>query len=258
MEPRPTPSPVTHEFAALAYCIGGSAEVEQQGRWSLRPGNVLLVPAGQPHRLVERAGPVSWGLGFCVACVAADDAIALLEPFERVRAGSSPIVNIPAARHAFLERLFEELHGEVDRVDGESLAVQRSLMTLILNEVHRAAQWQTPAAAIDSVVAQSLRFIERRCLGALTLADVAAAVNRSPAHVTTVLKRATGRSAVEWIISGRMAEARRRLLHSDEMVEIIAERVGYADATHFIRLFRRAHGVTPAVWRAGRRGARSG
>jgi AraC-like DNA-binding protein len=39
------------------------------------------------------------------------------------------------------------------------------------------------------------------------------------------------------------------LLHTDEIVAVIAERVGYADATHFIRLFRRAHGMTPAAWR---------
>jgi AraC-like DNA-binding protein len=37
------------------------------------------------------------------------------------------------------------------------------------------------------------------------------------------------------------------------MVEVIAERVGYADATHFIRLFRRMYGVTPAAWRSERR-----
>ncbi|HEY0463268.1 MAG TPA: AraC family transcriptional regulator [Polyangiaceae bacterium] len=37
------------------------------------------------------------------------------------------------------------------------------------------------------------------------------------------------------------------------MVEIIAERVGYADATHFIRLFRRAYGVTPSAWRTAQR-----
>jgi AraC family transcriptional regulator, transcriptional activator of pobA len=47
-----------------------------------------------------------------------------------------------------------------------------------------------------------------------------------------------------------MAEARRLLAASDERVENIAERVGYADATHFIRLFRRRHGSTPTAWRA--------
>ena len=46
-----------------------------------------------------------------------------------------------------------------------------------------------------------------------------------------------------------MAEARRLLRHSSERVEEIAARVGYADATHFIRMFRREHGDTPAAWR---------
>jgi AraC-like DNA-binding protein len=47
-----------------------------------------------------------------------------------------------------------------------------------------------------------------------------------------------------------MAEARRRLLHTEELIEIIAERVGYADVTHFIRMFRRHHDdLTPAAWR---------
>jgi AraC family transcriptional activator of pobA len=57
---------------------------------------------------------------------------------------------------------------------------------------------------------------------------------------------------VEWIIAARLAEARRLLLHGDEMVDVIAERVGYADATHFIRLVRREHGMTPAAWRSAR------
>jgi AraC-like DNA-binding protein len=100
------------------------------------------------------------------------------------------------------------------------------------------------------VVVDSLRFIERNCLGRLSLTEVAAAVGRSPTYVTAALTQATGRSAGAWIVSGRMAEARRLLLHSDEKVDVIAERVGYADATHFIRMFRRESGATPAAWRA--------
>ena len=70
-------------------------------------------------------------------------------------------------------------------------------------------------------------------------------VGRTPAHVTTALRRATGRTAVAWIVAGRMAEAR-RLLRSDLAIDAIAARIGYADATHFIRMFRRMVGCTPA------------
>jgi AraC-like DNA-binding protein len=80
-------------------------------------------------------------------------------------------------------------------------------------------------------------------------------VRRSPPHVTTVVRRATGRSVQAWIITGRLAETRRRLAQTDEHVDVIAKRVGYADVAHFIRLFRRAHGMTPAAWRTRQRRA---
>ena len=63
------------------------------------------------------------------------------------------------------------------------------------------------------------------------------------------MRKETGRTVGQWILEYRMAEARRRLRGTDEPVEVIAERVGYADVTHFIRLFRRTHGLTPAAWR---------
>jgi len=249
----PSPRMVSHEFAALAFYTAGRAEIEQRGRWTVGAGDVVVVPAGEAHRMVAGEHTEAWGVGFCAPCMAADGAGALLEPFERVRAGGTAVVSIAEERREFLASLFVELGREVAGVDEASVAAQRSLAVLILREVQRASPSGGEAVLGEGLAAQALRVIERRCLGPLTLQEVAAAVHRSPSHVTTELRRATGRSAVEWIIAGRLAEARRRLLHSDEMVEVIAERVGYADATHFTRLFRREHGVTPTAWRAERR-----
>jgi AraC-like DNA-binding protein len=75
-------------------------------------------------------------------------------------------------------------------------------------------------------------------------------MHRSPSHLTTTIRRATGKTVQAWIVEGRLAEAERLLLHTDERIDIVAERVGYKDPTHFIRTFRRARGHTPAAWRA--------
>ncbi|MET0405856.1 MAG: AraC family transcriptional regulator [Cystobacter sp.] len=131
--------------------------------------------------------------------------------------------------------------------------MRKSLLSLVLAEVARAAR-VTPAGGFQSTwVGDVLRHIEQNCLGPLSAREVSEVVHKSPSYVTTALKRATGKSVVEWITAGRLSEARRRLMHTDELVEIIAERVGYADVTHFIRMFRRAHGVTPAAWRTHQR-----
>lgn len=245
--------PVTHSYAAMTFITGGSSRVEQNGEWQLRAGDVMLVPAGQAHRLIDSQDAGYWGVAFCVPCFSANGAASLLDPFERVRDGAAAVVQMPGARHAYLAQLFHELAASAQRParDTKALeAVQQSLLTLILNEVDSAAAPRTLNSAAPSVVSESLRYIERNCLRPLTLNEVAKAVQRSPAYVTNALSQATGRSAVEWIVTARMSEARRLLRHSDERVDTIAERIGYADATHFIRMFRRTHGSTPAAWRA--------
>ena len=276
--------PAVHTYAALSFLVEGSVTVGQgQGSgsgvghglgdldlWRASAGDVMLVPAGVPHRMIESRAPVRWSLGFCVSCFAGELA-PLLTPFDRARAGGSPVISIAAERRGRLEGWLGELEAASRRRDRAGEAVQRSLLTLVLDELSRATvpalasasvPASPPSAAADGallaapaqreLVAASLRFIELHCLQPLSLGDVAAAMRRSPAHLTTVLRRATGRSAVQWIIAGRMAEARRRLRAGQEPIEHIAERVGYADATHFIRLFRREHGMTPAAWRASR------
>ena len=229
--------------------------MEQGGEWKVGEGDVLIVPAGSAHRRIDAQRPQFWGVAICTSCLASDGAASLLEPFERVRAGGSPVVRIPSERRAFLIGLFRELE-EVTRATESgtdvTMAVPRSLLVLILNEVDRAARTVATSTSLahGNVVADALRFIERNCLRRLTLGEIAKAVGRTPTYVTSALTRTTGRSAVQWIVSGRMAEARRLLLHSGEDVDIVAERVGYADTTHFIRMFRREHGATPAAWRA--------
>lgn len=246
---RPHPRPATHEHSSLVFYTGGVESIELRGRWTLAAGDVLLVPAGEPHRLVETRGAKLWGLGFCPTCFDTEERDALLAPLSRVRSGASAVVRIPEARRPFLGSLFAELGGATARPGGGSFAVKRSLVTLILSEVAGAAS-ESRGDHPPEIVEQALRFVERRCLDPISLRDVAAAVQRSPAHLTTLVRRSTGRSVGAWIIAGRLAEARRRLLHTDEVVDVIAERVGYQDPTHFIRMFRRAHGLTPAAWRA--------
>jgi AraC-like DNA-binding protein len=242
-----------HEHVALVYFTRGSATVEQRQHYDVREGDVLLVPAGEPHRVRRGEKVASWGIGFCAPCYAPSELAGLLDPFERARAGSSAVVHIAGARQAHFAALCREIERE-SRGSGAHVALaQKSLLALVLVEVSRAAASTAAGQLGPTLVGDALRYIERNALTPISLRDVAAALGRSPSHVTTAVKRATGKSVGEWIISARLSEARNRLLHGDEMVEIIAERVGYADATHFIRLFRREHGVTPAAWRLAAR-----
>ncbi|WP_437672243.1 helix-turn-helix transcriptional regulator [Sorangium sp. So ce131] len=256
---RPPRTPAVHTFVVLALHVGGRTRVEHHGEFELRAGHLHLIPAGDAHRVLSASGPEVWKLAFCRSCLDPDRYGQLLAPLDRVRQGASPVVELPTARQAYVLDLFRELDRE-QTAAGAMPVVAESLLALVLAEVVRArgagaAAPPPPPRQPPSLVADALAFIEARCLGPLTLNEVAQAVRRTPAHVTTAVKQATGRTVVAWIVEGRMAEARRRLLATDEYVDAIAERVGYADPSHFVRLFRRHHGATPAAWRARHRSA---
>lgn len=246
---------VTHASAVVVLCVGGRARVEQRGRVELAAGDVHLLPAGEPHRWLSAEAAEVWCLGFDPVGVVGTEIGELIAPFERVRDGGSAVLRLPAGREEHLRGVLRELAAEQQRPHGVARAqVQRSLLTLALAEVARIE----PVGELrggSSLVVAALRYIERNCLRPLSLRDVAVALGRSPAHLTTAIRRATGRTAQQWIAAGRLAEARRRLLAGDEAIAAIAEQVGVGDPTQFIRMFRRAHGVTPTAWRAAQRAA---
>jgi AraC-like DNA-binding protein len=95
--------------------------------------------------------------------------------------------------------------------------------------------------------------IEERYPRVLSLRDVASAVNVSPGHLTSTVRRRTGRTVQEWITERRMLQARRLLATTALPVAEVGRRVGYPDPGYFARVFGRANGTSPARWRdAGR------
>lgn len=111
-------------------------------------------------------------------------------------------------------------------------------------------QFLVPA---EPPLSEVFRFIEANYHRAIALVDVAKAVGYSPAYLTNLTRRRTGQTVQRWIIERRMAAARSLLLETDEIVEQIANRVGYQHPVHFFRQFRQLHGTTPQVWRSAHR-----
>jgi AraC-like DNA-binding protein len=83
----------------------------------------------------------------------------------------------------------------------------------------------------------------------LSLRDVAGELGMTPGHLTTVVRRRTGRTVGKWITDRRMAGARALLAETDLPVAEVARRVGMSDPGYFSRLFARAHGASPREWR---------
>lgn len=246
----------SHTYAAIVFVTRGLSRIRHTGDLVLRAGDVHLIPPGDAHGAAQLEDMEGWGLTFHPEAFPHDDTQwgshtgLKLGPLLRVRSGSHPVLRPDAHQRQRLEGFLRLLEQEQDSDARSRDQAMSALLRLVLIELERMSgpeDARDPAS--QGTARQALTYIEAHALEPLSLAQVAEAVGRSATHLATVMRKETGRTVGQWILEHRMAEARRRLRGTDEQVEVIAERVGYADVTHFIRLFRRTHGVTPAAWR---------
>jgi AraC family transcriptional regulator, transcriptional activator of pobA len=237
-----------HAFAVINFQLTGEASVEQHETVALQTGDVQLIPVGAAHRIVSARGAEWWSAAIHPSRLDRDRFGPLLAPLEQVSRGALPRLSIPAGRRDFVTTLFSEL----STLEGRDEAVRaESLIALLLSELKDHAPAPATTRAHSDLTTAALSFIAAHAFGPLTLADVARGLGRDRSHLAEVLRRESGRSVGEWIAEVRLEEARRRLESTTERIDVIAERVGYADGTHFARLFKRRYGTTPRAWRLG-------
>jgi AraC family transcriptional activator of pobA len=261
----PGAHPHSHDFLVLTFHLerdGGSLRLGDR-EWQIEAGDVYLIAPGEvvdPSGLEEAEG---WAVFFPPEVLGSQApgaflswrAHPLLFPFVRGAAGGAQRLKVPPAeRPSWSERL-SALDLELrQRRDGYQEAVLAHLTLLLVGVSRLAADVVGDLRLNDEpLLAEVFGFIEERYSERVSLRDVARAVSLSRGHLTTVVRRKTGRTVQEWIAERRMAEARRLLVETDLSVEEVGHRVGYGDPGYFVKSFRRTHGATPLGWRrAGR------
>jgi AraC family transcriptional regulator, transcriptional activator of pobA len=130
-----------------------------------------------------------------------------------------------------------------------------AILTLLLVEVVRFASDVVADLKVNNepLLAEVFAFIEAHYQEPISLKDIATAVGLTPGHLTTVVRRKTGRTVQSWIVDRRIAEARRLLVNTDQTVAQVGRSVGYGDPVYFSRTFRQANGTTPLSWRRAAR-----
>jgi AraC family transcriptional regulator, transcriptional activator of pobA len=175
----------------------------------------------------------------------------LLFPFVHGQSSGLLQLKVPAARQPVWATVIDSIEAELaGRQDGYRQAAL-SLLTLLLIDIARLAGDVVGdlKRSGEPLLAEVFTVIDRHLSEPLSLRDVAHELGMTPGHLTTVVRRRTGRTVQEWIIERRMAEARTLLADTELPVGEIARRVGMSDPGYFSRLFRRTHGASPRQWR---------
>ena len=188
---------------------------------------------------------------FCASPLERHDEV--VEAFERVgarctRFGTGPL------HYLAPEPLYDpKRDGPASSVSAALVkAALLELLALLLEEL--APGTGAPASRLPIAVQRAVEFMSLHYRRAgLSLEDVAHAAGLSEDHFGRAFRAATGETPMRHLKRIRVDQSRYLLEHTSLRVEEVAAEVGFADALHFSRVFKRETGTSPSAWRARRR-----
>jgi AraC family transcriptional regulator len=145
--------------------------------------------------------------------------------------------------------LATRLHNEIAAPSAESPLIVEGLLLEILGSVARihgpehdrhAPRW---LATVEELLRTEL---QQR----LTIDELARRVGLHPVHLSRTWRRFRRCSIGESMQSARIEEACRRMALGRASLQELALELGFADQTHFTRVFKRCTGMTPGAYRA--------
>lgn len=98
---------------------------------------------------------------------------------------------------------------------------------------------------INQVVMQAVSFIETNYFKEITLDELSAEVGLSQSYLSTIFKKVTGKSFIEYLNDLRIEKAKQLFHTSNLKVFEVASKVGFNDPKYFSKQFKRITGITP-------------
>lgn len=152
--------------------------------------------------------------------------------------------------------LFKLIGELVKALRTNSSVAHLSALSIVAHSLSQGIQHSTKAKqtiwknaiSIPNVIQKAQRLaVEKK--GLITVSNLAERSGYSNDHFTRLFSKTLACTPATYLKELRMNEAARRLIHSDESIESIAENLAFSDRFHFSKVFAKQCGVSPAKYR---------
>jgi len=231
--------------AIFIYCAEGNGWCEiAERRHEVSKNQLLVVPAATPHVYgAEKKTP--WTIHWFHAV--GSNVQIYLDRLGVTR--ENPVVPLGGGVQLF--SLFEDVlegleHGFTITHLIYAAHSLTHLMGLILRHKDEFGYGET---TVRERVTKSIEFMKSHLNEPLKIATLAALVNLSRSHYTTLFKRVTGYAPLSYLNHLRMQRAVQLLNTTDLSIKRISDQLGFSDQFYFSRAFRKMHNHSPSEHR---------
>lgn len=248
--------PHSHDFAEIALILSGESLFLLDDQWvPVRKGDVLLINPGTVHQ--SACTPDSPPEEFYVAF--SDIHLRGMEPGHITFPGGGCLLHPAEKVFVNLSRLCTSILAESTGGQPGRYFMLRAYLTQMILILYRE---QSAAPAVMDVgyefestnkkyvVEQILDYLDSHYNEKISLDQIARNMYLSPFYISKIFKSETGDTPINHLIRVRMEKARQLLdQNRNASIQDIAQCVGYEDAYHFSKLFKKHFGQSPSGYR---------
>lgn len=256
-----------HAGLEIGYCQSGTGTITVGGQTvEYKSGQLVYFQAINAHRAEMSGRYLRWGLCYLPEIFSLPHRdTRVLNAVSAVRPSLYDIrlFHVPESVAPRLSSIFSVLSDETSALSPDyDLFVQLRLVELHLI-LYRLEQWAQPVISCESTHAPDLawevvHYIDENLSTIFSVEQLADRFHYSRSQLSRVMKRATGRSAYQYLREKRFEKARRLLNTTELPIKDVAEAVGLPNIAYFFRAFREEVGMTPKMYREQCRSTISG
>jgi AraC-like DNA-binding protein len=247
-----------HQAFEVAVVLSGQQDRISEGfPVRLRAGELCLIPGWETHGWHTMApGTYVFVLHFLPEFLGEDtlEGRSWLSLFVAPVA-ARPRVKTPQMKAEVLSLVYGLSRETAHRRPGWLTAVRLGLLQLLFLV---SRDWAPVSAGSGRAVqmrdrdriSPAVDLVDRQPGRRTALVEAAAACSLSVSQFSLLFRRAMGMSFGRFAARSRLVQAAQLLASTDLTLAAVADRLGFADASHFLRSFVKHYGCTPALYRA--------
>ncbi|HTL27966.1 MAG TPA: AraC family transcriptional regulator [Tepidisphaeraceae bacterium] len=262
--PRDVP-PHDHDYYEICIVTGGRATHQTEQYDAVAPrGTVIVVPPGEVHAFADVRNFAVINVYYLTEWLLADlrrfwDEEGLVPLFLahslfRLERGSIPQFDLTREELDLCQGELRDIAAETASGRCSRMYLRAAFVKFLILLSRAFARQSAPDAAFRfrPQVWKALQYVERAVMESepFSVQALSAELNTSPDHTTRLFKSATGFPPMEYFQQRRVQHAGLLLLNPQTRITEVAYALGYADAAHLSRMFRRYRGISPRQYRS--------
>ncbi|MBQ6847227.1 MAG: helix-turn-helix domain-containing protein [Oscillospiraceae bacterium] len=250
----------SHNYLELGYVLKGEA-IHSWGEDSflIKEGDYFVVDYNSAHSYVARTKELE-----LINCIFLpefiDPALAHCRSFLEVISNyqirfnsdlllENPSIKIYRDEDKRIKKLLNLLLDEFALHQPGYMQIIHSMVIELLILTTRKIYFNPDFVSKNSFSDNVLKYLHTHYMDNITLTEVAAALNYSPAYLSMKFKKELGISFTKYLQKTRIEQSMRLLAHTDKSISEIAADVGYRDLKTYYTLFKSFSNSSPAKFR---------